>query len=55
MSRDEKVKTAKRLLLFIYYVNEPHLRAYLKNNVDVVKHWGDDEEVWKSEGEEKDS
>ena len=38
-----------------YYVNEPHLRAYLKNNADVVKHWGDDEEVWKSEGEEKDS
>jgi hypothetical protein len=55
MSRDEKVKTAKRLLLFIYYVNEPHLRAYLKNNADVVKRWGDDEEVWTSEGEEKDS
>ena len=55
MSRDEKVKTAKRLLLFIYYVNEPHLRAYLKNNADVVKRWGDDEEVWTSEGEEKGS
>ncbi len=52
MSRVEKVKTAKRLLLFMYYVNEPHLRAYLKNNVDVVKRWQDDEEVWKSEGDD---
>lgn len=53
MSRDEKVKTAKRLLLFMYYVNEPHLRAYLKNNVDVVKRWQEDEEVWKSESDDK--
>lgn len=53
MSKDEKVKTAKRLLLFMYYVNEPHLRAYLKNNVDVVKRWQEDEEVWKSEGDDK--
>lgn len=49
MSKSEKVKTAKRLLLFLYYVNEPHLRAYLKGNADVVKLWQDDEDVWKED------
>ena len=55
MSKPEKVKTAKRLLLFLYYVNEPHLRAYLKANADVVKRWEDDEDVWKEDGEDVDS
>ncbi len=49
MSKSEKVKAEKRLLLFLYYVNEPHLRAYLKGNADVVKRWQDDEDVWKEE------
>ena len=46
LSKSEKVKTAKRLLLFMYYINEPHLRAYLKNNADVVKRWEADDAVW---------
>ena len=42
-TREEKVQTAKSLLLFLYYVNEPHLRAYLKEKVDVVESWKDEE------------
>lgn len=38
-TREEKVQTAKSLLLFLYYVNEPHLKAYLKEKADVVKSW----------------
>lgn len=42
-TREEKVQTAKSLLLFLYYVNEPHLRAYLKEKADVVESWKDEE------------
>lgn len=42
-TREEKVQTAKSLLLFLYYVNEPHLRAYLKEKADVVASWKDEE------------
>lgn len=42
-AREEKVQTAMSLLLFLYYVNEPHLRAYLKEKADVVKSWKDEE------------
>lgn len=42
-THEEKVQTAKSLLLFLYYVNEPHLRAYLKEKADVVKSWKDEE------------
>lgn len=52
--RDEKVKTAKCLLLLLYYLNKPHLTSYLgKDAIQIVESWQKEEEEWiKSEDKE---
>ena len=43
---DEKVKTAKTLLLFLFYVNKPHLVSYLgEKGIEKIKEWITEEEV----------
>ena len=32
-TKEEKLQTAKSVLLFLLYVNEPHIKAYLKPEV----------------------
>ena len=52
-TKQEKVQTAKSLLLFLYYINEEHLSCYMKkengDNEDkmaVIKSWKADEMSW---------
>ena len=52
-TRQEKVKTAKSLLLFLRYVNPEHLRAYLKEKVDEMDAWSVEEQEWVDAEEEK--
>lgn len=45
-SREEKTQIAKSLLLFLLYVNKPHLTAYLKEKVTEIERWKSEEELW---------
>ena len=48
-TKEEKVQTAKTVLLFLMYVNEEHLRAYCEKNAgmfDEIKSWMGEEETW---------
>ena len=46
-TRKEKRNTAKSLLLFLMYINRPHLSAYLDDtSLDVIKGWQKEEKGW---------
>ena len=48
-TREEKVQTAKTVLLFLMYVNEEHLRAYCEKSAgmfETIKSWQGKEETW---------
>ena len=46
-TEDEKVKTAKSLLLLLMYINRPHVASYLgEDNMKVIAGWQKDEEEW---------
>ncbi len=52
-TKQEKVQTARSLLLFMSYVNEEHLSCYLAQDMDddedkmaVIKSWKIEEETW---------
>jgi energy-coupling factor transporter ATP-binding protein EcfA2 len=46
-TKDEKVQTAKSVLLFLLYVNKPHLYAYLDNaQIATIDGWKTEEAGW---------
>lgn len=46
-TKDEKVQTAKSVLLFLLYVNKPHLTAYLDNaQIAIIEGWKTEEAGW---------
>lgn len=46
-TRDEKVQTAKSVLLFLLYVNRTHLTAYLEEDgVNTIESWKAEEAGW---------
>lgn len=45
-SKEEKVQTAKSVLLFLFYVNEEHLKAYEPRMIDTIKGWQQEEAGW---------
>lgn len=46
-TRKEKLNTAKSLLLFLMYINRPHLAAYLDDaSLGVIKGWQKEEKGW---------
>lgn len=46
-TKDEKVQTAKSVLLFLLYVNKPHLTAYLDNaQIAIIDEWKTEEAGW---------
>lgn len=46
-SREEKIQTAKSVLLFLYYVNKPHLSAYLPaEQMKQIDEWQTEEKNW---------
>lgn len=52
-SKQEKVQTAKSLLLFLRYINEEHLSCYLakkegetEDKMEVIKSWESEEKSW---------
>ncbi len=46
-TKDEKVQTAKSVLLFLLYVNKPHLAAYLDNaQIAIIDGWKTEEAGW---------
>ena len=46
-TRDEKVQTAKSVLLFLLYVNKPHLSAYLDEaQLTTIEGWKTEEAGW---------
>lgn len=46
-TKEEKLRTAKSLLLFLLYVNEPHIKAYLKSDmVEKIESWKGEEHDW---------
>ncbi|KGN76540.1 hypothetical protein HR17_01925 [Porphyromonas gulae] len=46
-SKEEKLQTAKSVLLFLLYVNEPHIKAYLKPEmVARIESWKSEESSW---------
>lgn len=46
-SREEKVQTAKSILLFLQYVNKAHISAYLsEEQLNIVDGWKIEEEGW---------
>lgn len=46
-TRDEKVQTAKSVLLFLLYVNKPHLSAYLDDaQLTTIEGWKTEEAGW---------
>lgn len=41
-TQEEKIRTARSILLFLYYINKPHLEAYLKDDkVLEIERWRD--------------
>lgn len=46
-TKEEKLQTAKSVLLFLLYVNEPHIKAYLKPEVVAkIESWKYEENNW---------
>lgn len=46
-TREEKVQTAKSVLLFLLYINKSHLKAYLKDEqIAQIEVWKKDEDEW---------
>ena len=46
-TKEEKVQTAKSVLLFLLYINKPHLAAYLvEEQLTVIEGWKSEEEEW---------
>lgn len=46
-TKDEKVQTAKSVLLFLLYVNKPHLMAYLDaGQISTIEGWKAEEASW---------
>lgn len=45
-SKKEKVQTAKSVLLFLCYVNRPHLASYLKDEIPIIESWQSEESKW---------
>lgn len=45
-SKEEKIQTAKSVLLFLLYINRPHLTAYLPEHIDEIENWRTDENKW---------
>ena len=46
-TREEKIQTAKSVLLFLYYVNKPHLVAYLSaDQINQIEEWQTEEKGW---------
>ena len=46
-TREEKIQTAKSVLLFLYYVNKPHLSAYLSaDQINQIEKWQTEEKDW---------
>lgn len=46
-TKEEKLQTAKSVLLFLLYVNEPHIKAYLKPEVVArIESWKCEENGW---------
>lgn len=45
-SKDEKIQTAKSVLLFLNYVNKAHINSYLPEKMSVIESWKKDEEEW---------
>lgn len=45
-TKEEKVQTAKSVLMFLYYTNRPHLNAYLPEHIKEIEEWKTDEEEW---------
>lgn len=44
-TKEEKVQTAKSVLLFLFYINKPHLAAYLEEDqLTVIEGWESEEE-----------
>lgn len=46
-TREEKIQTAKSVLLFLYYDNKPHLSAYLSaEQINQIEEWQTEEKDW---------
>ena len=46
-TKEEKLQTAKSVLLFLYYVNRPHLAAYLDaGQLKTIEGWMTEEAAW---------
>lgn len=45
-TKEEKIQTAKSILLFLQYINKPHLNAYLSEHMAEIESWKADEEEW---------
>lgn len=45
-TKDEKIQTAKSVLLFLLYINKPYLEAYLSEHITEIENWKNDEEKW---------
>ena len=47
ITREEKVKTAKSVLLFLFYINKPHISAYLsEEQITEIEKWSMEEDEW---------
>ena len=46
-TKEEKVQTAKSMLLFLLYINKPHLASYLdETKLAVIEGWKTEESGW---------
>lgn len=46
-TKEEKQQTAKSILLFLLYVNEPHVKAYMNPEVvSAIEAWKGEEDRW---------
>ena len=46
-TKDEKVQTAKSLLLFLFHINRPHLSAYMDaTQLTTIEGWQTEEDRW---------
>ena len=46
-TREEKIQTAKSVLLFLLYINKSHLKAYLNDEqLTQIEKWKIDEDDW---------
>lgn len=49
ITRDEKIQTAKSILLFLSYINDSHLNAYLSEvQLLEIEKWKSEEDSWVS-------